>query len=428
MILSRRQLAHARRSRRDRARRRAGRIDRRRARSRARGARRRRRRSRSATSRPTASTPASATSPRCGSRTTRSPQLQVNLLRSHAAGVGDPLPVPVVRATMALRANVLAKGFSGIRVETLELLLVDCSTARVHPRRAVARIGGRERRPRAARPPWRSCSSAKAKRGTTTGVSRVPTALRRAGLDAGHAWRQKKDSRSSTAPSRRRRCSAWRSPGAERLARTGRHRGGDEHRRPAGVDQAVRSAHSRRPRASPASRCPPKTSSSAGRQRHQRRPRQLRPRAGRLFDALRARRCTARRATRSPSRAGTFDVEANAATDNPMVFADTGEIVSGGNFHGAPVALARDVLCLGLAQLATISERRIGSARQSGAQRAAGVPHAARRTAIGTDDGAGDRGRAHVGAEDARASGERGHDSDVGQQGRSRQHEHGRRV
>ena len=42
-------------------------------------------------------------------------ELQVNLLRSHAAGVGDPLPVPVVRATMALRANVLAKGFSGIR-------------------------------------------------------------------------------------------------------------------------------------------------------------------------------------------------------------------------------------------------------------------------------------------------------------------------
>jgi histidine ammonia-lyase len=54
----------------------------------------------------------------------------------------------------------------------------------------------------------------------------------------------------------------------------------------------------------------------------------------------------------------TFDVEANAATDNPMVFADTEEIVSGGNFHGAPVALASDVLCLGLVQLATISERR----------------------------------------------------------------------
>jgi histidine ammonia-lyase len=54
----------------------------------------------------------------------------------------------------------------------------------------------------------------------------------------------------------------------------------------------------------------------------------------------------------------TFEIEANAATDNPMVFADAHEIVSGGNFHGAPVALASDVLCLGLAHLATISERR----------------------------------------------------------------------
>src|SRR5262245_19302426 len=49
--------------------------------------------------------------------------LQINLLRSHAAGVGDPLPIPVVRATMALRANVLAKGFSGIRLETLDRLI-----------------------------------------------------------------------------------------------------------------------------------------------------------------------------------------------------------------------------------------------------------------------------------------------------------------
>ena len=51
-------------------------------------------------------------------------------------------------------------------------------------------------------------------------------------------------------------------------------------------------------------------------------------------------------------------IEMNAATDNPMVFADTGDIVSGGNFHGAPVAIAADLLVLALAQLATISERR----------------------------------------------------------------------
>ena len=59
--------------------------------------------------------------------------LQVNLLRSHAAGIGEPLPVPVVRATMALRANVLAKGFSGIRVETLEHLM-ELLNRGIHPR------------------------------------------------------------------------------------------------------------------------------------------------------------------------------------------------------------------------------------------------------------------------------------------------------
>ena len=59
--------------------------------------------------------------------------LQMNLLRSHAAGVDAPLPARAVRAAMALRANVLAKGFSGIRVETLDALLGMLNRG-VHPR------------------------------------------------------------------------------------------------------------------------------------------------------------------------------------------------------------------------------------------------------------------------------------------------------
>src|SRR6266550_8709096 len=59
--------------------------------------------------------------------------LQLNLLRSHAAGLGAPLPARTVRATMALRANVLAKGFSGISVETLDALIA-LLNERVHPR------------------------------------------------------------------------------------------------------------------------------------------------------------------------------------------------------------------------------------------------------------------------------------------------------
>ena len=52
-------------------------------------------------------------------------------------------------------------------------------------------------------------------------------------------------------------------------------------------------------------------------------------------------------------------IEMNAATDNPLVFADSGAILSGGNFHGEPVALALDFLGIAMSELASISERRI---------------------------------------------------------------------
>ena len=121
-----------------------------------------------------------------------------------------------------------------------------------------------------------------------------------------------------------------------------------------------------------------------------------------------------------------FAAEANAATDNPMVFAG----------H------ARDRVRRQLSRRAGRRRRRsavhrpraagddqraaIGSAGQSGVERPAGVPHATRRPAVGADDGAGDRRRADVGAEDAGTPGQRRHDSDIRQQGGSRQHEHGR--
>src|SRR5205085_3056479 len=49
-------------------------------------------------------------------------QLQLNLVRSHACGIGNPLSIPEVRAMMLLRANVLVLGLSGIRLEVIELL------------------------------------------------------------------------------------------------------------------------------------------------------------------------------------------------------------------------------------------------------------------------------------------------------------------
>ena len=52
-------------------------------------------------------------------------------------------------------------------------------------------------------------------------------------------------------------------------------------------------------------------------------------------------------------------IEANAASDNPLVFTDTGEVISGGNFHAEPVAFAADIIALAVAEIGAIAERRI---------------------------------------------------------------------
>lgn len=54
-----------------------------------------------------------------------------------------------------------------------------------------------------------------------------------------------------------------------------------------------------------------------------------------------------------------IEIEMNSATDNPLVFSETNQIISGGNFHGQPIALALDFLTIALSEIANISERRI---------------------------------------------------------------------
>src|SRR5438067_12380710 len=53
-----------------------------------------------------------------------------------------------------------------------------------------------------------------------------------------------------------------------------------------------------------------------------------------------------------------LEIESGSATDNPLVFAETGDVLSGGNFHGAPLALALDYAAIALTDLMSISERR----------------------------------------------------------------------
>ena len=120
------------------------------------------------------------------------------------------------------------------------------------------------------------------------------------------------------------------------------------------------------------------------------------------------------------------EVEANASTDNPMVFAETGDIVSGGNFHGAPVAIAADLTAIAMAHLTTISERRVERLVNPVLS---GLP------AFLTEHGGLESGLmlAQVTAaaltsevKTLVAPGLGRHHSDLGEQGRPREHEHGR--
>jgi len=281
-------------------------------------------------------------------------ELQVNLLRSHAAGVGDPLPVPVVRAMLALRANVLAKGFSGIRLETLERLL-DLLNHGVHPvvpargsvgasgdlaplaHLALVLIGEGE----AWHDGAREGGAAALTRAGLTPVTLAP----KEGLALING------TQASTA------LLGLTLAGALRLARAA------DIAAALSIDALHGSTRPFDPRIHAARPFPGQQASAANLLALMAGSRinESHANCGRVQDAY-SMRCAAQvhGAARDALAFahGVFQTEANAATDNPMVFVDTQDIVSGGNFHGAPVALAADVVCLALAYLATISERR----------------------------------------------------------------------
>ena len=282
--------------------------------------------------------------------------LQVNLLRSHAAGVGDPLPVRAVRAAMALRINVLAKGFSGIRRETLERL-IELLNRRVHPRvpsrgsvgasgdlaplahLALVLIGEGEA--------WVDDSSV---------LLSGKDALYTAGLDPIRLGAKEGLALiNGTQPSAA--VAALALHGAERLARAADIAvalsidalRGSVHP----FDSRIHAARPHAGQSASAANVRRLLEASEINKSHEH--------CGRVQDAY-SLRCAAQ--VHGAARDALAFVhhslvtEANAATDNPMVFAAEDEIVSGGNFHGAPVAIAADILAIALAQLATISERR----------------------------------------------------------------------
>ena len=280
--------------------------------------------------------------------------LQINLLRSHAAGVGDVLPVSVVRAMMALRANVLARGHSGIRLETLELLIAMLN-ASVHPvvpsRGSVGASGDLA--------PLAHLALVLIGEGEVqTAAGRLPgaEALARAGLAPVRLAPKEglaliNGTQASTA------VLALALVEAERLARAADIvaalsidvlRGST---RP--FDERIHAARPHAGQVHSAANIARLLAGSALNASH--------ANCGRVQDAY-SERCAAQvhGACRDALAfiARTVEVEANASTDNPMVFADAGDIVSGGNFHGAPIGLGADLLAAAVTHIATISERR----------------------------------------------------------------------
>ncbi|HEV8305681.1 MAG TPA: histidine ammonia-lyase [Gemmatimonadales bacterium] len=271
-------------------------------------------------------------------------QLQLNLIRSHASGVGDPLPTDAVRAMMLLRANVLVRGTSGVR-PVLPELLVGMLNQRVHPRvpsqgsvgasgdlaplshLALAMIGEGEDGALAAKGLRPVVLEAK------EGIAFVNGTQAQTGLaallvhDAWTLWRAAHAAaamsleavRGSPDPFDARIHDARPHPCQQRSAALLRE---------LLAESAIRESHRQNdPRVQDAYslRCTPQVLGAVG--------------EGLAF----AERLVA--------------TELNAATDNPLVFGR--DVVSGGNFHGQPVALALDVIGIALATLAGLAERRI---------------------------------------------------------------------
>ncbi len=283
--------------------------------------------------------------------------LQVNLLRSHACGVGDPLSEPETRGMLLLRANVLAKGYSGVRPETGELLcqMLNCGVHPMIPSRgsvgasgdlaplahlALVAIGEGEARYQGNVMPGREALSRAGLRpielGAKEGLALLngTQAMLSLGLLALIEARTLADSAdvigalsldalrgTPAAFDARLHDDARPHPGQiETAANLRRLNAGSEIREShRSGDTRVQDAYSLR--------CMPQ-----------------------VHGALRGVLAHVR---------GVFEVEMNSATDNPLVFGPTADdVLSGGNFHGQPVAFALDYLAIGLTVLAGISERR----------------------------------------------------------------------
>jgi histidine ammonia-lyase len=282
-------------------------------------------------------------------------QLQLNLVRSTACGVGQPLSEAETRAMLLLRANVLARGYSGARAAVIDVLLamLQRGVSPVIPEKgsvgasgdlaplahlALVVIGEGEAFYRGERMPGAEALrlagiepiQLEAKEGLAL-LNGTQAMCAVGGLMLHRASRLARIADLSGAMT----LEALRgTPVAfdERLHEVRPHPGQIEtaaHLRELLRDSQIRESHIRNdPRVQDAYslRCMPQVH-------------------GAVRDALTYAR-------------NVVETETGSVTDNPVVFADTEEVLSGGNFHGAPVALVLDFAAIALTDLASISERR----------------------------------------------------------------------
>src|SRR5881398_1086144 len=282
-------------------------------------------------------------------------ELQLNLVRSHACGIGEPLSEPEARAMMLLRANVLALGFSGIRSEIIEMLC-KMLNRRVHPvvpekgsvgasgdlaplaHLALTLIGEGEAFFEGQRMPG-SDALRRAKLKPAQLEAKEGLALLN-GTQAMHAVGGLSLLR------------------AIRLARIADVAGAMSLEAlkgtPAAFDSRLQDARPHPGQKAVAKNLLSLMEGSEIRQSHL-------EEDPRVQDAYSLRCMPQVHGAVRGALAHCEDIlliESASATDNPLVFAESGEVISGGNFHGAPLALAFDYAAIAIADLMSMSERR----------------------------------------------------------------------
>ncbi len=289
-------------------------------------------------------------------------ELQINLVRSHAVGVGEPLSIPETRAMMVLRANSLSKGFSGVRAEVIDAicsLLTRGVTPWVPSQGSVGASGDLAPLAHLALLLVGEGECHDGKGGRMAGADALKSAgIKPVVLEAKEAVSLINGTQAMLA------VGTLSLLAAETLVDSADVIGAMACDALKGTDAAFdERIHKARPHSgqiATAANLRRLLEGSAIRESHRD--------CGRVQDAY-SLRCMpqvhgAVRDTLAHCRA-VFEIETNSAVDNPLVFRDpkskddTADVISGGNFHGEPVAFALDFLGIALSALAGISERRL---------------------------------------------------------------------